>query len=81
MISRNLLIRLLFIAIGLPVVMVVTGATAALLSSMGDLAGAKVLWYIALATGILWLVNLVLLIVAHAIRTLGKDNSTDPPPE
>ena len=71
--------RLVFIAMGLPVVMVVTGATAALLSSMGDEVGSKVLGYIVLAVGILWLVSLVLLVLVHAIRTIEDDDSTDLP--
>ena len=73
------MIRLIFFAIGMPVVMVVTGATSALLSSMGDTVGSKVLCYIVLATGILWLVNLILLVVAQAVRTMEDDDSSDRP--
>ena len=71
--------RLVFIAVGLPVVMVVTGATSALLASMGDEVGSKVLSYVLLAVGMLWLVNLVLLVLAHAIRSVEEDDSTDSP--
>jgi len=78
-ITRKLMIRLIFFAIGMPVVMVVTGATSALLSSMGDAVGAKVLCYIVLAVGILWLANLVLLVVAQAVRTVEDDDSPDLP--
>jgi hypothetical protein len=75
-ITRKLLIRLIFVALGLPVVMVVIGTTSALLSSMGDTVGSKVLCYIVLATGILWVVNLVILVVAQAVRTV-EDNLED----
>ena len=73
MISRKLIVSLTFAALALPVVLVVMGATAVLLSSMGDELGANVLGYVALALGILWLANLVLLIVAQAIRSVERD--------
>ena len=64
---------------GLPIVMVVTGATSSLLASMGDEVGSKVLSYVVMAVGILWLVALVLLVVANVIRTVEKDDSNDLP--
>ena len=76
-ISRTLLIRLIFAALGLPVVLVVVGATGALLASMGDAIGAKVLGYIALAIGVSWLSVLVMLIVAQAIRSAENDEPPD----
>jgi hypothetical protein len=76
-ISRKLLLRLIFAAIALPVVLVVVVATGTLLGNMGDATGARVLGYVALSMGILWLANLALLIVAHAIRSVESDE----PPE
>lgn len=80
MISRKLLVRLIFTALALPVVLVVVGATAMLLASMGDSTGAKVLGYVALAVGIAWLTILVLLLVAQAIRAVEQDDDSPDSP-
>jgi hypothetical protein len=78
-ISRKLIIRLTFTALALPVVLVVLGTTGLLLSNMGDAIGAKVLGYVALALGIAWLANLVLLVVAQAIRSVENDEPPESP--
>lgn len=74
------MIRLIFAALALPVVMVVVGGTAALLSRMRDALGAQVLGYIALAVGLLWVVCLVALVVVHAVRSIEREQNDEPPP-
>ncbi|MCG8585719.1 MAG: hypothetical protein MI757_13515 [Pirellulales bacterium] len=78
MISRKLILRLVFAALSLPVVGVVVAATSILLRSMGDEGGSTVLGYVGLALGIVWLTSLVLLTVAVAVRAL---EDREPPEE
>ena len=78
MISRKLILRLVFAALSLPVVGVVVAATSILLRSMGDEGASTVLGYVGLALGIVWLTSLVLLTVAVAVRAL---EDREPPEE
>lgn len=70
MISRRILLALLTAACVLPVAIVVVVAAGWLLGAMGDEAGARGLDRMALALGILWVIDLVCLVVAQAINTL-----------
>ncbi len=70
MISDRVVLSLLAIAILLPVALCVVLGVAALLAQMGDAAGGAVLYRIALAGGIVWIIDLILLVLALAIRSL-----------
>lgn len=63
---------LLAIGLVLPIALCVVGGVAALLSALGDAAGAKCLARGALAGGILWSVDLVCLVLALAIHAVGE---------
>jgi hypothetical protein len=58
-------------AILLPITICVVAGLATLLDGMGDGSGARVLRWIALAGGILWIVDLVCLVVLLAISAIG----------
>jgi hypothetical protein len=74
-ISRRVLTALVVAACVLPVAIVVVGAVGRLLAAMADTTGAAVLDGIALALGILWVIDLVCLVLVQAINSLG------PPPD
>ena len=63
---------LLAIALVTPIAICVVGGVAALLSALGDVAGAKCLARTALAGGLFWSVDLVCLLLALAIHTIGE---------
>jgi hypothetical protein len=67
---RRLLIPLVIASLGLPVVLVLLLATGRLLAALGDAAGATVLDRIALAGGILWAADLVILLILQSIAGL-----------
>ena len=71
MISRTVLAILVTAACILPVAIAILLAVGRLLGAMQDDAGAAVLDRIALAAGILWAVDLVCLLVAQGINSLG----------
>ena len=71
---RYVLVALLTIALLLPIAICVMVAMAALLGSMGDAAGSAVLRYVALGFGILWVINLIVLVIANAVRLLPNDD-------
>ncbi len=73
MISRRILLALVTAACVLPVAIVVVVATGWLLGALDDAAGARGSNRVALALGIVWVIDLVCLVVAQAIHTL------DPP--
>ncbi|REK19017.1 MAG: hypothetical protein DWQ37_02320 [Planctomycetota bacterium] len=75
MVSRRILTVLVTTAFLLPVAIVVILAVARLLSAMEDGAAALVLDRIALAAGVVWATDLVCLLLAVGLNTLG------PPPE
>jgi hypothetical protein len=56
----------------LPIAITVILAVSALLAAMNDTAGAMVLRYVALGCGILWIVNLVCLVLAQSLNSLGE---------
>jgi uncharacterized membrane protein len=72
--NRHLIDRvvllLLAAAILVPVALCVILGVAALLAQMGDAAGGVVLYRLALAGGILWVIDLIFLVVSLAIGSL-----------
>jgi hypothetical protein len=70
-ISRRVLTVLVTSACVLPVAIVILLAVARLLSAMKDTDAAAVLDRVALAVGILWTIDLVCLLVAQGINSLG----------
>ena len=68
MITQKLVIRLLLLAILLPVALSVVMATGHLLRSREDVLWGNILLRIALSGGIVWLITLVLLLFALAVR-------------
>jgi hypothetical protein len=57
-----------------PVTVSVVAGTAALLGAMGDSLGAAVLGWIALAVGLVWIIDLVCLVLVLAIKALENDS-------
>jgi uncharacterized BrkB/YihY/UPF0761 family membrane protein len=70
MIPARIVLSLLVVAVLLPITLCVVLGVAALLAQMGDAAGGAVLNRIALAGGILWVVDLIFLVLATAIGSL-----------
>ncbi|MGD9721783.1 MAG: hypothetical protein AB7O59_05155 [Pirellulales bacterium] len=70
MISRRVLLSLLTVAAIVPVAIVVIVAVGWLLGAMHDEAGAWAAQRVALALGVVWVIDLVCLLVALAINTL-----------
>lgn len=70
MVPRRAIAVLVIAGLVLPIVVAVTTAAARLLVAMQDLAGGAVLDRIALATGILWAVDLISLVVVLGINAL-----------
>ena len=70
MISRRILTWLVTAALVLPIALSIAVAAARLLGAMQDQAGAAVLDRVALALGIVWIVDLVCLIIALALALL-----------
>ena len=71
MISRTVLATLVTAACILPVAIAIVLAVGRLLGAMKDESGAAVLDHVALAIGILWAIDLVCLLVAQGINSLG----------
>ena len=69
----NALKWLLYLALGLPMLVLVLQFAAALLAVMGDEPGARVIRWIAVGGGVLWVVALLGLLVAVAIETLDRE--------
>jgi hypothetical protein len=76
-ISRSVLAILVTVACILPVAITIVLAVGRLLGAMQDAVGAATLDRVALAMGILWGVDLVCLLVAQGINSLGSPS--DPP--
>lgn len=68
---------LIGVTIVLPIILCVVLGVAALLDAMGDTAGGGVLHRIALAGGILWVVDLIGLVLVLAINTLRGPNEPE----
>jgi hypothetical protein len=71
-VSRRVLTILVTVAAIFPLAIVVLLAAARLLGAMQDAAAAGVLDRVALATGVLWAIDLVCLLLALAINSLGS---------
>ena len=81
MITQKLVIRLLLLAVLLPVAVSVVMATGHLLRSMEDVLWGNILLRIALSGGIVWLITLVLLLFALAVRVASPPGlEEDSPP-
>ena len=74
LIPNRIVLSLIAVAILLPITLCVVLGVAALLGQMGDAAGGAVLNRIALAGGILWAINLIFLLLALAVGSLGGPN-------
>ena len=77
MITQKLVLRLLLLAVLLPVALSVVLGTGHLLRSMNDIVWGNVLLRVALLGGLAWLVTLVLLLFALAARTAGSTPDSD----
>lgn len=75
LISRRILLGLVTAAGVLPVAITVVVTVAWLLAQMHDGAAAAVLDRVALALGILWVIDLILLVVALAIHAIGPPDA------
>jgi type VI protein secretion system component VasK len=80
LIPPRFLVVLLLVGILLPITLCVVLGVAALLVQMGDSAGGGVLYRIALAGGILWVVNLICLVLVLAIGSLRGPDEPDETP-
>ena len=79
-ILSRLLTPLILAGVLLPITLCVILGVAALLAQMGDSAGGAVLNRIALAGGILWVIDLICLVLILAIDSLrGPDRSDETP--
>ena len=68
-------VALVVAAILLPITLAVVLGVAGLLAQMGDAGGGAILQRIALAGGILWVIDLICLVLASAISSLrGPDD-------
>lgn len=76
MISRPVLAILVTAACILPVAIAILLGVGRLLGAMEDAAGAAVLDRVALAMGLLWAINLVCLLVAQGINSLGPPSNS-----
>jgi hypothetical protein len=61
----------------LPVTISIVVALASLLSSIGDQAGGTALRYVALASGILWVVDLIAIVLVQAIDALDRPDDEE----
>lgn len=78
MIPRRYVAPLVLAAIALPIVVCALIGIARLLGAMADAGGALAVDRVALACGILWIVDLLLLVIVLGINSLGNQ---DGPPE
>jgi hypothetical protein len=69
------LLTLVMLGCVLPVAIVVVAAVGWLLAAMDDAAGGAALGRVALALGIAWVIDLVCLVLAQAINSLGPPGS------
>jgi hypothetical protein len=80
LIPSRFLVGLILSGILLPIALCVILGVAALLVQMGDTAGGGVLYRVALAGGILWIVNLVCLVLGLAVNSLRGPDEPDETP-
>jgi hypothetical protein len=69
-ISQNRLFLLVAPAIVLPIATLLVVALSVLVAKMGDPAGGRVLGWIAVGAGLVWLLDLVCLVLALAVQAL-----------
>ena len=81
MIPRPLLSTLAVLAVGLPIVVVVLLAVSAILGAMGDANGQLAVTWVGRAAGILWIIDLVLLLISLASPTSAPALEQSPPVE
>lgn len=74
LLPHSILTTLLVGALGLPVALVVVYGASRLLAALGDVTGGEVLQRIAQAGGILWVINLVLLVIVQALSASGGED-------
>lgn len=79
MVSRTFLIALIWAALALVVAIAVLAGVSALLRLMEDEVGASWTGRLALVLGVIWVVDLVVLILAMAVKSVGL--SHNPPAE
>jgi hypothetical protein len=79
-ISRTVLAIFVTAACTLPMSIAIVLAVGRLLSAMQDASGAAVLDRVALAIGILWAIDLVCLLVAQGLNSLGPPSGPQPRP-
>jgi len=77
-IPRPIMLLLIALSAVTPIAVCVVMAVSTLLGAMQDATGARVLTYIAWAFGILWLIDLICLVLAAGLNSLGD---RDVPPE
>ena len=77
LIPRRFVLTLISVTIFLPIILCVVLGVAALLDAMGDTVGGGVLHRIALAGGVLWVVDLIGLVLVLAINTLRGPNEPE----
>ncbi len=70
LVPRRLVLALIVAAILLPIMLCVVLGVAGLLNAMGDSLGGIVLHRIALAGGILWIIDLICLVLVLAIGAI-----------
>ncbi len=76
-VSSKVLLALVIAGLVLPITICVVLGLASLLEAMADAPGARVLRYVALAGGVVWIVVLVGLILVQAIHALGGSDDAD----
>jgi hypothetical protein len=64
-------------AVIFPIAICLFLAVASLLSAMGDASGAWALRWVGLICGIVWVLDLILLVIALAINALSKPDDSD----
>ncbi len=79
LIPQRFVVALVAAAVLLPITICVVVGVAALLEGMGDQCGGTVLLRIALAAGILWIVNLICLVLVLALGALRGPDERDGP--
>jgi hypothetical protein len=79
LIPHRVVLTLIAIALLLPITICVVFGVAGLLQAMGDTAGGAALHWIALACGILWVIDLIGLVLVLAIGTLRGPDEPDGP--
>lgn len=71
MVTRSFIVRLTWAAIALVVAIAVLSCLSLLLDQMGDIEGAQGTRVVALSLGVVWIVDLFVLLVALAIQNVG----------